>query len=70
MLVQVIDCYPRPTEPESCEALNTLDFSDKNSQASFLPNYLSGWVLESFKVYGVQNIWNFDYLISIHMGKS
>ena len=42
MMMQVIDCYPRPTEPESCEALNTLDCTDKNSQASFLPNYLAG----------------------------
>jgi len=37
--LQVIDCYPRPTEPESCEALDTLD---KTEASQFLPNYLSG----------------------------
>ena len=40
---QVIDCYAKPVEPESCEALDTLDYSDKNAgEVDFLPNYLSG----------------------------
>ena len=41
--IQVIDCYAKPVEPESCEALDTLDYSDKNAgEVDFLPNYLSG----------------------------
>ena len=38
MMMQVIDCYPRPTEPESSEALDTLE----SESSQFLPNYLSG----------------------------
>ena len=41
--IQVIDCYAKPVEPESCEALDTFDYGDKNAgEVDFLPNYLSG----------------------------